>query len=187
MASRGTYCEMQGEHVPLMYRDQRNHIRINKDQRKQFQGSAAVLKIEACVELFGTFPSGGTYSVYPSPYDLAMKFHGRVNAWLKDRLAREGEQLRIVYKYELRVEDEQLRGDFCGSYKNESGCKSAVIRRIRRMIGLGLIIEDNTIRSRRKIILNWKREQFKAAWDYYQERVRQYEEKQKQQEQLASQ
>lgn len=179
MASRGSYCEMQGEHVPLMYRDQRNHICINKDQRKHFRGAAAVLKIETCVELFGTFPDGGTFSVYPSPYDLAMKFHGRVNAWLKDRLAREGEQLRIVYKYELHVEEDELLGDFSGVYKNRSGCKSAVIRRIRRMVGPGLIIEDNTIRSRRKLILNWKREQYKAALDYYKERVRQYEEMQK--------
>lgn len=187
MASRGSYCEMQGEHVPLMYRDQRNHICINKDQRKHFRGATAVLKIEACVELFGTFRDGGTYGSYPSPYDLAMKFHGRVNAWLKDRFAREGEQLRIVYKYELRVEGKQLRGDFCGVYKNESGCKSAVIRRIRRMIGPGLVIEDNTIRSRRKLILNWKREQFQAAWDYYQECVRRHEETQKQKEQQTSQ
>lgn len=183
MASRGTYCEMQGEHVPLMYRDQRNHICINKDQRKHFRGAAAVLKIETCVELFGAFPDGGTYSVYPSPYDLAMKFHGRVNAWLKDRLAREGEQMRIVYKYELHVQEKELSGDFSGVYKNRTGCKSAVIRRIRRMIGPRLIIEDNTIRSRRKIILNWKKEQYKAAWDYYHECVRQHEEKIKQQEQ----
>lgn len=187
MASRGTYCEIQGEHVPLMYRDQRNHICINKDQRKRFRGATAVLKIETCVELFGTFRDGGTFGVYPSPYDLAMKFHGRVNAWLKDRLDREGEQLRIVYKYELHVEEEELRGDFFGVYKNRSGCKSAVIRRIQRMIGPGLIIEDKTIRSRRKLILNWKREQYTAAWAYFQERVREFEEKQKQQEQLAGQ
>jgi hypothetical protein len=178
---------MQGDHVPLMYRDQRNHICINKDQRKHFRGAAAVLKIETCVELFGTFRDGGTYASYPSPYDLAMKFQGRVNAWLKDRLTREGEQVRIVYKYELHVEEEELRGDFCGVYKNSSGCKSAVIRRIQRMVGPGLIIEDNTIRSRRKLIRNWKREQFNAAWAYYQERVREFEEKQKQQEQPASQ
>jgi hypothetical protein len=178
---------MQGEHVPLMYRDQRNHICINKDQRKRFRGAKAVLKIKAHVELFGTFRDGGTYSSFPSPYDLAMKFHGRVNAWLKDRLAREGEQLRVVYEYELHIEQEELRGDFFGVYKNRSGCKSAVIRRIKRMIGPGLIIEDDTIRSRRKLVLNWKREQYTAAWAYFQERVRQFEEKQKQQEQLASQ
>lgn len=180
MASRGSYCEMQGEHVPLMYRDQRNHICINRDQRVRFRGAAAVLKIETNVELFGTFPDGGTYSVYPSPYDLAMKFNGRVNAWLKDRLAREGEQLRIVHSYALHVDDEQLSGDFSGVYQNRSTCKSAVIRRIRRMVGPGLIIEDNSVRSRRKLILNWKREQYKTALDYYHECLRQYEEKQNQ-------
>jgi hypothetical protein len=178
---------MQGEHVPLMYRDQRNHICINKDQRKHFRGAAAVLKIEAYVELFGTFSDGGTYGSYPSPYDLAMKFEGRVNAWLKDILTREGEQLRIVYQYELHVDAENLQGDFYGVYRNRSGCKSAVIRRIKRMVGPGLVIEDNTIRSRRKLLLNWKREQFKDAWAYYQERVREFKEKQKQQEQLPSQ
>lgn len=187
MAGRGTYCEMQGEHVPLMFRDQRNHICINKDQRKLFRGASAVLKIEAYVELFGTFRDGGTYGSYPSPYDLAMKFNGRVNAWLKERFSLEGEQLRIVYKYELHVEDDELQGDFCGVYKNRSASKSAVIRRIRRMVGPGLIIEDKSIRSLRKLILNWKREQYQAAWAYYQERVRQFKVKQNQLDQSTIQ
>jgi hypothetical protein len=92
-----------------------------------------------------------------------------------------------VYQYELHVDAENLQGDFYGVYRNRSGCKSAVIRRIKRMVGPGLVIEDNTIRSRRKLLLNWKREQFKDAWAYYQERVREFKEKQKQQEQLPSQ
>lgn len=177
MARRGSYCEMQDEDVPLMYRDQRNHIRINSDQRKHFRGVHAVLKIEAFVELFGSFPDGGTFASYPSPYDLAMRYRGRVNAWLKDRLEQKGEKPRIVFKYELRVEDENLMGDVRGVYKNTSQCKSAVIRRIRRMIGPGLVIDDRTVKSRKKLIQGWKRERYQEALAYFREEVRRFEEK----------
>lgn len=177
MGSRGSYCEMQGEGVPLMYRDQHNHICINQDQRKKFRGAKAVLKIEVFVELFGTFSDGGTYGCYPSPYDLAMRYRGRVNAWLKDLLEQKGEKPRIVFKYELRVDDENLMGDVRGVYKNTSQCKSAVIRRIRRMIGPGLVIDDRTIKSRRKLMNNWKRERYQEALAYFREEVRRFEEK----------
>lgn len=179
MARRGSHCEMQDEDVPLMYRDQRNHIRINSDQRKHFRGVGAVLKIEVFVELFGTFSDGGTFASYPSPYDLAMKYRGRVNAWLKDRLELKGEKPRIVYKYELRVDDENLMGDVRGVYKNTSRCKSAVIRRIRRMVGPGLVIDDRTVKSRKRLLNEWKRERYREALAYFREEVRRFEEKEK--------
>lgn len=180
MSRRGSYCEMQDEDVPLMYRDQKNHICINSDQRKPFRGANAVLKIEAFVELFGTFSDGGTYASYPSPYTLAMKYRGRVNAWLKDLWEKAGEKPRIVFKYELRVDEEELQGDVRGVYKNTSQCKSAVIRRIRRMIGPGLVVEDLSIKSRKKLLNNWKREQYQEALAYFQEEVRRFEEKERQ-------
>lgn len=179
---RGCFCEIQGEHVPLKYRSQRNHICVNSDQRKLFRGAKAVLKIEVFVEIFGNTPGVGAHGVYYSPYDLAMRFRGRVNAWLRDLKQRKGEDLRIVYKYELHVEGEALRGRFHGVYQNHSLCKSAVIRRIRRMVGPSLVIEDNTLRSRRKLVRNWKLEQYDKAWAFYQDRVKQYKEKQRQKE-----
>lgn len=179
MSKRGSYCEMQDEDVPLMYRDQRNHIRINSDQRKKFRGANAVLKIEACVDLFGTFPDGGTYTSWPSPHDLAMKYRARVDDWLKDRWDQHGEKPRIKFQYELRVGDEELEGDVGGVYKNTSQCKSAVVRRIRRMIGPGLVIDDCTIKSRKKLLNDWKRERYQEALVYFQEQVRRFEEKEK--------
>lgn len=179
MSSRGSYCEMQGYDVPLMYRAQKNHICINSDQREHFKGVRAVLKIESHVELFGVFSDGGTYSSEPSPHDLAMMFRGRVNAWLKHVKETEGEMLRVVYRYELRVDDEKVMGYVRGVYRNSSKCKSAVIRRIRRMVGRDLVIDDQSIKSRRKLIHSWKVERYKQALAYFQERVREFEERQK--------
>lgn len=165
--SKRTYCEFQGEEHPLMFRDQRNHIRINADQRHHFRGKDAVLVIqEAEVQLYGTFPDGGTFTSYPSMSDLGFLFGGEINLWLADHMARTGEKLRIMYRYKLFVEDPDLEGDVDGEYANMSLSKTAVVRRVRRMVGAGLKVVDMTPRSRAEILRLWKAERVAEAKEY---------------------
>ena len=169
--SKRNYCEFQGEDHPLMFRDRRNHIRINSDQRKHFRGKKAVLVIyEAEQQLYGSFPDGGTFSSYPSMSDLGFLYGGDVNSWLKDHMARSGEKLRVMYYYRLIVEDPALEGDVYGRYANMSLSKSAVIRRIKRMVGSGLQVVDQTPRSRAEILLQWKKDLVVEAKEYVRER-----------------
>lgn len=167
MSRKTNFCEFQGEDHPLMFRAQRNHIRINADQRWRFRGKAAVLVIdEAEVQLYGTFPDGGTYTSYPSMSDLGFLYGGDVNAWLSDYMASKGEKLRIMYRYRLIVEEPDLMGDVDGKYVNTSKSKSAVIRRIKRMVGAGLQVVDMTHRSRAEILRLWKAERVAEAKAY---------------------
>ena len=165
--SKRTYCEFQGEEHPLMFRDQRNHIRINADQRHHFRGKDAVLVIqEAEVQLYGTFPDGGTFTSYPSMSDLGFLYDGDINPWLADHMARTGEKLRIMYRYKLVVDDPDLEGDVDGEYANMSLSKSAVMRRVRRMVGKRLKIVDLTHRSRAQLVRLWKAERVIEAKAY---------------------
>lgn len=157
--SKRTYCEFQGEDHPLMFRAQRNHIRINSDQRHHFRGKKAVLLIEeAEVQLYGTFPDGGTFTSYPSMSTLGFIFEGDVNGWLISHMAQTGEKLRVMYRYKLIVEDPDLEGDVGGVYANMALSKSAVVRRLKRMVGSGLKIVDKTPSSRAQIMKLWKAE-----------------------------
>ena len=150
-----------------MFRDQRNHIRINADQRHHFRGKNAVLVIqEAVVQLYGTFPDGGTFTSYPSMSDLGFLYDGDINPWLADHMARTGEKLRIMYRYKLVVDDPDLEGDVDGEYANMSLSKTAVVRRVRRMVGAGLKVVDMTPRSRAEILRLWKAERVAEAKEY---------------------
>jgi hypothetical protein len=155
--SKRNHCEFQGEDHPLMFHDQRNHIRINADQRQHFRGKKAVLVIrEAEMQMYGTFPDGGTYTSDPSLSTLGFMYRDETTRWLKDHMARTGEKLRIMYHYELMVEDPDLAGAVFGKYANSSIKKATVIRRIKRMMGAGLEVVDTTPRSRAEILRLWK-------------------------------
>jgi hypothetical protein len=151
-------CEMSGEGGSYeMYAFKRSHIQVLPEHRKLFRGAKAELVftgIEVNTHLWSQ--SGNLCTVWDGVWDLAHEYNLDVQAWWRDRQYYDDQFLGIEYQYELRVSDQALQGEVKGVYKNWSMDKGAVVRRLKRMIGSGLVVRNECPTSRAAIIKSWK-------------------------------
>jgi hypothetical protein len=170
-------CQFSGEIPEYWYvRHLRSLLPILPQYRRLFKGAQAELVFIKCeVEECGNFRSGGSYTKFDDVWELAWKFKGDVDSWWASQ-KQEGYFLRIRYTYELRVSDPALQGEVGGVYTSTSVNKNDVIRRIKRMIGPGLVVRSECSTSRSAIFKAWKRFKYagakQAAMDHWERKAR---------------
>lgn len=157
-------CEFSGKQ-PIADIDKHKHnlIQIDPSARKLFRGVSAELAfthvtVEVCREL----PFFGVCMTSHSTWSLANDFGLDVEAWWKS-LHKEGYRFRFRQYYELRVKDSQLQGVVEGVYENDTLSRSAVIRRMKRLIGNGLIIKNEVPLAKKQIVRQWKKDKIADA------------------------
>jgi hypothetical protein len=151
-------CELSGDYPSWeMYGYKQHHIQIMPEHRHRFRGIKAELvftSIEGKICYRG--PSGSLYSTFPCMMSLIDDFKCDVDAWWADHQYYDDHFLRFEYQYELRVSDPELQGRVNGIYKNWSTDKSTVIRKLKRMVGKGLVIRNECPTSRAVMFKQWK-------------------------------
>lgn len=135
----------------IMRRWKRNHIQIMPEYRKEFRGAQATLRIEG-FEVNEC--SRGCYST-PCAWEA-----GNFNSAREfiEHQKKHGHRMRIQYQYVLEVSDPALQGTVEGKYREWSFDLKAVIRKMRRMVGPGLVVVNELEGSRGKIMRKWRAE-----------------------------
>lgn len=159
MAGIDRICEFAGGSNDFeMSLAKRNHIQIAPQHRKKFRGAKAelvftVAELEQCQRIRKT-----TYSQTLAYHEAVAYYEGDVRAWWKDAVEYGGFFHRVEYTFELRVEDPELLGRVNGVYRNLSTNKSAVIRRMKRLIGKNLVIRDEVGLTKKQLIKQWEKD-----------------------------
>lgn len=151
-------CELTGECPGWdMYSHKKSHIQVMPEHRKRFRGAKAELVFTGIEpKICYWAPSGSLYSTFPCMTSLIEDFKCDVDAWWADHQYYDDHFLRFEYQYELRVSDPELQGRVDGIYKNWSTDKSSVVRKLKRMVGPGLVIRNECPTSRAVMFKQWK-------------------------------
>lgn len=156
MAGIEKVCEFSGvtpDHPELggwiMKRWKRNHIQINPKYRPLFKGCDHFLRITG-FEIQEWDKHG-----YSTPCAWQAGNYNSARAYI-DEQKKHGRHMRIQYEYVLEVFDEDLQGKVDGKYKEWSFNLKTVIRKMRRMVGPGLIVVNELEGSRGKIMKKWR-------------------------------
>lgn len=151
-------CEFSGvtpDHPELgswiMKRWKRNHIQINVKYRPLFKGCDHFLRITG-FEVNEWWGNG-----YSTPCAWDAGNYANVAEYIREKEKR-GYRFRIQYHYVLEVFDDGLKGEVDGKYKEWSHDLPSVIRRIRRMVGSGLIVDNQLPGSRGHLMKLWRKE-----------------------------
>lgn len=172
MAAIEKICEFSDQYPGWeMYGFKRNGIQIMPEFRKLFRGADATLVILSAEVHQVSFMSKRGYC-YSSPckYELAEYFDFNVSDYVQ-YYEYDGKHFKIDYKYALVVKDEALQGKVGGRYTNWSMNLSTVMRKMKRMVGPNLRIE-NQAGSRAQIMDNWRKQFIKEARAYQEEEER---------------
>lgn len=152
-------CEYSGvtpDHPELggwiMKRWKRNHIQINTKYRSAFSGCDHFLRIVGWEvnEWWGN-------RSYSTPCAWEAGNYASAADYIRAK-EKQGYRFRIQYHYVLEVFDEELKGEVDGKYKEWSHHLPSVIRRIRRMVGPGLLVDNQLPGSRGKLMKLWRAE-----------------------------
>lgn len=130
MAGAEKICELTNEYIGGdMYAYKHNHIQVTPEARKQFRGASATL-IFFKPEKHRRYPWGsiGSYydhewNFYHPPFKDEQEYIDYFN-------------IKFVYEYDfvLIVNDDNLKGTVNGHYMNHTYNKTAVKRRMKRML-----------------------------------------------------
>jgi len=135
----------------IMRRWKRNHIQINPKYRPLFRDCDAVLRIEGFE--IQEWDNGG----YSTPCAWEAGNYNSARHYIDEQKKR-GRHMRIQYQYVLEVRDPELLGEVDGMYREWSFDLKAVVRKMRRMVGPGLIVVNDLEGSRGKIMKKWRAE-----------------------------
>lgn len=135
----------------IMRRWKRNHIQIMPEYRKEFRGAQATLRIEGFE--VQQWDNGG----YSTPCAWEAGNYNSARQYIDEQKKR-GRRMRMQYQYVLEVSDPALQGTVEGKYREWSFDIKAVIRKMRRMVGPGLIVVNELEGSRGKIMRKWRAE-----------------------------
>lgn len=70
---------------------------------------------------------------------------------------------RFEYSFELRTDDARLQVIVGGTYPGKTFRKTTLCRRIKRMVGAGLVVKYEIPCGRRSIIQDWKKRLLRNA------------------------
>lgn len=152
-------CEFAGDSCDFnMYQTKRNHIQIAAQHRKKFRGAKAELvftsaQLDQCRRIRST-----TYCESLGHHEAVAFYDGDIRTWWNDAVYYNGYFHRVEHTYELRVYDPELQGRVKGVYLNWSTNKSAVIRRLKRLIGKNLVIRDEVKMTKKQLIKQWEKD-----------------------------
>lgn len=152
MAGIEKICELSGEYPGWEMRAfKRNHIQIMPHHRKKFRGAKATLTIE--------FDELRVYDRWRGGYSRAcpwrlMDYDFAIDWFFEAEHHYEKQRFVVAYKYTLQVEDEHLQGEVQGKYVEWTTEIGSTVRRLKRMIGPGLVVVNNA-NSRKRFLREW--------------------------------
>jgi hypothetical protein len=135
----------------IMRRWKRNHIQIMPEYRPLFRGCDHFFRI------VGFEIQEWSKGCYSKPCAWEAGNYNSARQYI-DEQKKQGRHMRIQYEYVLEVFDPELQGTVEGKYREWSFDLKAVIRKMRRMVGPGLIVVNELEGSRGKIMRKWRAE-----------------------------
>lgn len=141
-----------------------NHIQVAQAARKMFRGVQAELVFTAVnVHICSNDEFQGVLVIKESPFTLWKLYQMDVHSWLGHILDYDEAFLRFEYAFELRTDDPRIQGLVNGVYPGKTLSKGTLCRRIKRLIGPGLVIRHEIPCGRRSTIRNWKQDMLRDA------------------------